>query len=144
MRMNHEPLLETRQNQLGYVLSAGEAIDSKALGVLGANIAVLIFIAQAGLWLDWWQWLLLLVPFAVSLVFDVLAIVPQNYRGNVSVSDHPEYLSMDEEDLLLQLIVDTEAAITENNKLNFMRGSWYTISIVLSVFGAAILALYLV
>ena len=121
LRPNYQPILDTQQNQLSFVLSAADGVDGKVLGILGSNVAVLIFMAQAGLHIVGWQWALLLAPFIVSLVFDVMAIWPQPYRGNVSVQDRPEYLSMDEEDLLLQLLADTEGAIKENATLNRMR-----------------------
>lgn len=143
MRPNYQPILDTRQNQLSFVLSAADGIDGKALGILGANIAVLIYIAQAGLELGLPAWAALLAPFVGSLVFNVMAIWPQPYRGNVSVEDRPEYLSMDEEDLLLQLLADTEGAVKENAALNRMRMGWYTISIALSMLGAGLLTYFL-
>ena len=143
MRPNHQPILDTRQNQLGFVLSAADSIDSKALGILGANIAILIYIAQAGLVLGAPEWAALLAPFIGSLVFNIMAIWPQPYRGNVSVEDRPEYLSMDEEDLLLQLLADTEGAIKENASFNSMRMGWYTISIALCMVGAGLLTYFL-
>jgi hypothetical protein len=39
----------------------------------------------------------------------------------VSAYDHPEYLSYDEDTLVLQLIADTEEAITKNSRLNERR-----------------------
>lgn len=142
MRPNYQPILETRQNQLSFVLSAADGIDGKALGILGANIAVLIFIAQSTLQLTTWE-ATVFIPFVASLVFNIMAIWPQPYRGNVSVEDRPEYLSMDEEDLLLQLLADTEGAIKENAELNRMRIGWYTISIGLSMLGAGLLTYFL-
>jgi hypothetical protein len=143
MRPNYQPILDTRQNQLGFVLSAADSIDGKALGILGANIAVLIFIAQSGLQLGLTEWAALFAPFVASLIFNIMATWPQPYRGNVSVEDRPEYLSMDEEDLLLQLLADTEGAIKENAGLNSMRMGWYTISIALSMIGAGLLTYFL-
>lgn len=143
MRPNYQPILDTRQNQLGFVLSAADSIDGKALGILGANIAALIFIAQSGLQLALTEWAALFAPFVASLIFNIMATWPQPYRGNVSVEDRPEYLSMDEEDLLLQLLADTEGAIKENAGLNQMRMGWYTISIALSMLGAGLLTYFL-
>jgi hypothetical protein len=140
MRPNYQPILDTRQNQLGFELSSAEGIDGKALGILGSNVAVLIFIAQAGLQMDGWQWALLILPYVASTVFNIMAIWPQPYRGNVSIDAHPEYLSMDEEDLLLQLLADTEGAVNENAALNRMRMGWYTISLGLSMLGVGLLA----
>lgn len=142
MHPNYQPILDTRQNRLSFELSRGDGIDSKILGVFGANIAVLIFIAQAGLQLNEWQWAALVVPFMVSLLMNMMMIVaPAQYQGNVSVTDHPEYLSMDEEDLLLQLIADTEGAIEENMRLNARRSDWCTWSIGVSLIGVVFLAI---
>lgn len=69
--INRQPLLDTRQNQLALVISQGQSIDAKALALLGSNVAVLIFVAQAQLQLVAWQWLLLAVPFIGSLAYDV-------------------------------------------------------------------------
>jgi hypothetical protein len=144
LRPDHHPILDTSQNQLGFELNRSGGIDANALGVLGANIAVLIYIAQAGFMLVAWQWLALLVPFVVSLLFNVMTILwPHPYRGNVSVHDHPEYLSMDEEDLLLQLIANTEGAVKENAQFNQLRLSWFSLSVAFTVMGTGILAYYL-
>ena len=139
---NYQPILDTRQNRLSFELSRSDSIDSKVLGVFGANIAILIFIAQAGLQISGWQWALLLVPFGVSCLMNVLSIVfAAPYRGNVSMTDHPEYLSMDEEDLFLQLIADTEGAIAENASVNKARLKWFVGSVIVSIIGVSILAI---
>jgi hypothetical protein len=143
MNPNYQPILDTRQNRLSYELSHADSIVANTLGVLAANIAVLIFIAQASLSLVVWQWVLLIAPLVASLVFNIMAMLwAKPYRTNVSMTDHPEYLSMDEEDLLLQLIADTEGAIEENAYYNAIRQSWWSLSLGLSGLGSVCLLLY--
>jgi len=144
LRPNYQPILDTRQNRLSFELSRSDGIDSKALSMLGANIAVLIYIAQAGLQMSDWKWFVLLVPFGLSSFMNVMQVLfYAPYRGNVSMTDHPEYLSMDEEDLLLQLIADTESAIVEGADLNARRLKWFAASVILSIIGVSILAIML-
>lgn len=139
-----QPLLDTQQNQLGVILSDSAAIDAKALGLVGANIAILIFIGQANLNLFWWQWLILLIPFFVSLGFNAAAVYPRNYvEASVSLDKNPEYLLKDKEDLVLQLISDTRYAIAQNTELNRMRWFQCAMSFISALIGALILLLVL-
>lgn len=139
-----QPLLDTQQNQLSVLLSDSAAIDAKALGLVGANIAILIFIGQANLNLFWWQWLILLVPFFVSLAYNAAAVYPRNYiEASVSLDKNPEYLLMDKEELVLQLISDTRYAIAQNAELNRMRWFQCAVSFVAVLIGSLELLLVL-
>src|SRR4051794_35583235 len=91
------PLLDTQQNQLGIVVSEGAGDDSKVLAILAVTVALLIFIAQASLhFTSWWQYLIILGSYLVSLVFDGLAVLPKRYLGaSIDLDKHPEYLGME-------------------------------------------------
>src|SRR5438270_13712333 len=107
-----QPLLDTQQNQLALAFGDGDAIDTKALALLGTNVAILIFAAQASLRIQspWLQWLLV-GSLVVSLIMDGLAAWPRRYIGaGIDIDDHPEYLAMDKETLILQLLADTQLA----------------------------------
>jgi hypothetical protein len=139
-----EPLLNTQQNQLMLTFDNGNSIDTKALAMLGTNVALLIFIGQASLSPhSWWQITLVLVPYLVSLLLDVLAIWPRAYSGaGIDLDEHPEYLGYDQDTLTIQLISDTKDAIKTNSRLNARRWRYCVASIVLTGFGT--LALFVI
>lgn len=113
-----EPLLTTQQNHLALLYAQSDSIDSRALGLIASIIAVMIFIGQAALELVWWQWLLLLFPYVVSLMSAVVCLRPQPYVGvAVDLKRKPQYSTMSKTNLILQLLADTEYAITHNVKL---------------------------
>jgi hypothetical protein len=131
-----QPLLETQQNQLKLVFSDSDGIDTKVLAVLGANIAILIFIDQASLHLVTWQFVALLTPFVLSLLMDIFSIWPRKYLGAAPDLDQsPRYLTMDRETLLLQLLANTQAAITHNDMLNQKRLRACMFSMILTSLG---------
>lgn len=136
-----EPLLNTQQSQLDLVLSDGTAIDNKALAILASNIALLIFIAQAGLNLTaWWQFTALLGPFAISLALDCLAIWPREYHGPmVDLQKHPEYLVLSRHELQLKLLANGTNAMQHNLSLNQLRWTYCAKSMLLTAIGATLL-----
>jgi hypothetical protein len=137
------PFLDTRQNQLSLEVSAGDAIDAKALGLLAANIAILIFVAQSALNTHIWS-LLIVVLFLLSSVFNIVAIWPRKYSGaSVSVFDHPEYLTMTSAELVKQLIADTEAAIGHNKGLNRLRMQCCAVSLLVTICASLLLLILL-
>jgi hypothetical protein len=135
------PFLDARQNQLQLEVSAGDAIDTKALGILATDFAILLFIAQsssinmhARLIVD------VLVLSIISLVLTCIAIVPRKYAGaSTNMFDHPEYLTFRTGRLVKQLISDTEIAILTNNKINKQRWTVCSIALVLTLVGSGIL-----
>jgi hypothetical protein len=137
------PLLGARQNQLSLEVSAGDAIDAKALGLLGSNIAILIFTAQSALNTHVLS-LLVVALFLASSVFNVMAIWPRKYSGaSVSVFDHPEYLTLTSNALVKQLLADTEAAIGHNKGLNRLRLQCCAISLVITIVASLLLLILL-
>jgi hypothetical protein len=107
-----QPLLDTQQNQLSVSLSANDSIDNRALGIVASVVAVLIFIGQAPFVLDVWLWIALLVPYAVSLVYAIVCLRPRFGPGaSVNLEEHPEYLTMQKDALVAQLLADTRLAI---------------------------------
>jgi len=129
-----ETLLATQQEQVGFLIDTGNSIDSKALAILAINVGFLIFIAQdSSQFFGWWRLIITLAPLALSLVFDVRAIWPRAYASvGADLQRHPEYLSMEKEALLLQLLANTEQAITRNSRLNVKRLRSCVISIILT------------
>ena len=136
-----QPLLGVRQNQLSFELGVSDVIDTKSLALLAANLAILLFMAQAKLDVEWWGYAFSVLPYLVSLAVTILTIWPRDYSGaGVKLSDHPEYLNMKQEPLLLQLIADTEAAIQKNEDLNKKRLRYFISAIALA--GLATIALF--
>lgn len=117
-----EPLLNTQQNLLAAITSQGDGIDNKSLGILAVDVTLLIFIAgiDSG---HGWAILGVVALLAVSLIFASLALQPKKYMGaSVNLEDHSEYLTLERETLVLQLLSDTQEAIAHNKKVNF--GHW--------------------
>ncbi len=134
---------DARQNQLNLVMSAGDSIDAKALAILASNIAVLIFIGQAGLHKSAWV-TMMVIMLVVSLVLTVIAIWPRRYAGaSASMFEHPEYLQYGKTKLLKHLIADTEAAIRKNNAINRFRWIVCAVSLALSATASLLLAFLL-
>ena len=144
-KQNHdlEPLLTAQQNQLGLVFSDSNTIDAKALAILAANVAILIFIRQTDLGLSLWQILLTSGAFALSLLLDIFSIWPRQYIGAVAELDESgSILVLSRENLILQLLADTQAAIRHNERLNRQRLRTCITSIALT--GLGFLALLLI
>ena len=133
-----QPLLDVQQNQLGLTFSDSTSIDAKILAGLATNVAILLFMAQASLHFpSLWQHVLFLSPFLVSLILDGIATWPRRYLGaSPNLDEHPEYLAMDRDTLLLQLLSDTELAISRNSRLNSTRWLFFAASIVFTVLGS--------
>jgi len=136
-----EPLLNAEQNHLSVAMADSAGIDNKALGISAANIAVLLFIAQADLsFSSWFTHASLLVPYIISLVFNILTILPRDYKGpGVDIAASPEYLEMSRDALVAQLLANTQSAIAINNRLNATRWRYCAVSLVFSAIGTGIL-----
>ncbi|MEK7153567.1 MAG: hypothetical protein AAB834_06460 [Patescibacteria group bacterium] len=135
-----EPLLSAQQSQLNLLFGEGDNIDTKALAILGANIAIIIFIAQASLSIPLWQTFLVYSPFLLSLGLNTVSIWPRGYIGaGIDLDKSPQYLRMDRETLLLQLLADTQYAIKHNSSLNKQRLRFCVASILLTGLGFVIL-----
>lgn len=142
--IDRQPLLDTQQNQLGALLNHSASIDAKALGLLATTAAILIFVGQAKLNLEWWHLVALFVPYIASLVFNLAAVYPRRYVPNsIYIDEHPEYLVMDKETLVLQLLSDTAKAIETNEKLNIVRLRQLSRAFVYALLGVLVLLLLL-
>lgn len=136
-----QPLLSTQQNQLTFVSEDGVSIDTKALAVLAANIALMLFAAQSsavtksGIIAAWFN-----LTIIISVLLDMLAIWPRKYAGaSIDLDKHPEYLTLSDDDLVLQLLSDTKQAIATNRSLNKLRWRYCILSIIFTIIGTAIL-----
>lgn len=136
-----EPLLTAQQNHLASLTAESSSTDAKALGIAATNVAILIFIAQAHLdFASWFTHSALLVPYGLSLVFNLLTILPYSYIGaGVNLKSSPDYLTMDRPTLVAQLLTNTQVAITHNNRLNRRRWQYCAISLIYTAIGTAIL-----
>lgn len=117
------PLLDVRQNQLSILFTESNSIDTKALAIIATDVAILVFSAQASLRVShWWLGTLLVGGYAVSILAAIFALWPFRYQGaGVNLTEHPEYLKLNSEKLVLQLIADTERAVEKNGRLNHSR-----------------------
>lgn len=139
-KRNLQPLLDARQQHLGLLFGASDAFDAKALGIIGFSAAVLIFGLESALKNPWWLWSLLLLFFITSIIIAILVIWPRSYAGaSVDIERYPHYLAMSEEQLVLQLLADTQEAIEINQPLNERKSFFCTASILLAIIGMEVL-----
>ena len=136
---NLQSLLDIQQNELAAVSAVSDTIDGRNFAVLSANIAVIIFAAQSSFGFDLWQYGVLL-PLVASTLINMSLISLAPYRGNADLSVHPEYLSAPRDELLLQLISDTQAAIETNSKLNGKRQRRCMLALWLFILGVVLLS----
>lgn len=136
---NLQTLLDLQQNELGALDAVADGIDSRNLAILAANITLLIYIGQAGFGFEIWQAAVIMAPFLASAVCNLRLIWPAQYYGNTDVSVHPEYLNMSREELLLQLISNTQFALDNNARLNRQRIRTCMLALWLAVIGVIIL-----
>jgi hypothetical protein len=135
-----QPLLDTAQNQLQITLSDSDSSDSKGLAISGIDLALGIFALQSETNSSWW----LLVPFFIVLLislFTSLAInVPRRYKGAmVDLEEHPEYLELCQQDLILQLLADTQAYIAYNTDRNRQKSRLSLIALITTLLATALL-----
>lgn len=135
-----EVLLTNQQGQLSLTLSNSDSIDAKSLAILGANIAIVIFINQTASGLAGWQYVLLYGSFVLSLALNVFSIWPRRYNGpGIDPRKESLYLAMPRQQLLLQLLSNTQSAAVRNSILNKKRLQACTYSIALTGLGFATL-----
>jgi hypothetical protein len=139
-----QPLLDVRQNQLGLVFSESDSIETKALAIIGAGVGVLIFAEQASLHIGhWWMGLLMVGGYIFALLLSVAVIWRWPYAGaGVNLLNQPEYLEMDKDSLVLQLMADTDQAIATNQRLNQVR--WRLAMLSFSCSSVATLTLFVI
>ncbi|HSX15365.1 MAG TPA: hypothetical protein VLF40_01110 [Candidatus Saccharimonadales bacterium] len=137
------PALDAAQNQLGWTFDASDSLDSKALAILGAALALGIFALQSEMNRPLW----LLLPFFTTVLLAVLAsilvILPlpmYRYVGNIDFTEHPEYLQLNKDMLALQLLADTQHAIHINLRLNSRKTGYCFTSLVMVILSIGLLA----
>ena len=137
---NLQPLLESARRYADAITGASDSLDSKALGVLGFNLALVIFALQSVRDNPAWLLIAMLLQFAVSSILTIVIIWPRNYAGPyVPLSTHPENLNLPEEQLLLQLIANTEQAAKINAKPTFFKRRCCIAALCFSLAGAGLL-----
>ncbi|HSW98579.1 MAG TPA: hypothetical protein VLF71_01960 [Candidatus Saccharimonadales bacterium] len=135
-----DPLLANQQNQLDLIFGEGDSIDSKALAILGANVAIIIFVNQTAHGLALWEYLALYAPFGLSLLLNLFSIWPRRYLyAGVATDRLTDYINMDRDELLLQLLSTTQAAIEHNSRLNNLRMRAALVSIGITGLGFLLL-----
>lgn len=135
------PFLDARQNQLQLEMSAGDAIDTKALGVLASDFAVLLFVAQSNT-IDLHSFKIgsPVILLAIALVLTCIAIWPRRYAGaSTNTFEHPEYLQFSTTRLVKQPIGDTEVAIVKNKKINKQRWLFCSSALILTLLASVVL-----
>lgn len=135
-----QPLLDSQQNKLNTIMSAGASIDAKALGLFAAVTTVLIFIAQAQLNLAELAWIAILAPLFGSIILTIFALYPRQYiLTSADLDKHPEFYAMPKEVLILQLLADTQYAIEKNGAFNQIRWRYCVLAFLGALFGTFVL-----
>lgn len=141
-KLDLQPLLDVEQNQLNLVFSDSNGIDAKALAVLGANVAALLFIDDAKLPISLWHFVSIYLPFITSLLMDFIALWPRQYAGaSTDITTAPEYIKLEHDALVSRLLADTIFAIKHNAHINRRRMQQCNTSIILTVLGFCTLLL---
>ena len=135
-----DPLLTNQQNQLDLIFSEGDSIDGKALAILGANVAIIIFINQTAKGLALWEYFALYVPFALSLLLDLVSVWPRHYdTAGVDPGELTDYVNMEGDEMRLQLLSNMQEAIASNTEINHKRMRSCIISIAITGLGFLLL-----
>ena len=139
------PFLDARQNQLQLEMAAGDGIDTKALGVLASDFAILLFVVQSSdINLHSVVTIVVVLLLTAALSLTTIAIWPRKYAGaSTNMFDHPEYLLMQSTQLVKQLISDTEIAILTNKRVNRQRWLLCSCALILTLVASATLFLML-
>ena len=134
------PALDAAQNQLGLTFSASDSLDTKALAMLGFVVALFIFALQSEMHNSLWLLGPMFLMFGATAVLAILTIWPRKYVGSmVSLERHPEYLRFTKDQLVLQLLADTQEAIDTNNDANALKSAYSIISLITSLTGVGFL-----
>jgi hypothetical protein len=139
-----QPLLDTQQNQLMITVDEGTAIDSRALALLAINIGFAGFILDTFINEPAWQIATAGISVALALTACILALLPRTYMGaGIDLTQHPEYLGFDREELQWQLLSDTQYAIETNSAFNRERMRYFLAAFALSIISSIMIVLYL-
>lgn len=139
-KQNLQPLLDAAQREADAVLSTSDSLDGKGLGILGFNIALVLFALETQTDNSFWLLIPLFVLFGLSSLLSIVIIWPRDYiTSSASVADHPEYLQLPEEALLLQLIANTQKAIEVNSKPTLLKSRTCVAALWLSLAGVGLL-----
>lgn len=131
---NLQPALDAAQNELALTFSASDSLDTRALGILGYDLAVGIFSLQTDLHRRIWVSVPLYILLIVSITLTLFIIFPRNYSGAIVDLDlHPEYFELSEEELVAQLLTDTQDSIARNASLNSVKANYYLAAIITSI-----------
>jgi hypothetical protein len=136
-----EPLLHVELEHLGLIMDEAASTDNKALGLLAAIVATLIYIAQANFHItEWWHTFIVLSPFCLALICTGFAIWPRKYLGaSPDIDARPQNLNLSRDALILQLLANTNLAAKRNNKINQQRWLFCVGAIVFLLMGAIVL-----
>jgi hypothetical protein len=135
-----DPLLTNQQNQLDLIFSEGDSIDGKALAILGANVAIIIFINQTAHGLALWEYFLLYAPFSLSLLLDLISVWPRHYdTAGIDPDELTDYVNMEGDEMRLQLLSNMQEAIAINTEINRKRMHSCIISITITGLGFLLL-----
>jgi hypothetical protein len=125
-----QPILDAAQNQLSLTFSASDSLDGKALAILGFDVAIGIFTLQSELDNSLWLLVPLFVLLACSILLSLFIVLPRDYVGAlVDLDAHAEYFEFGKQELISQLLADTEEAILRNNQKNSKK-TRYSISAI--------------
>lgn len=103
------------------------SIDNKMLGLMGASIAVLVFVATF-VDVDYLNVLLLLGCGGLmgSIIFAIVGTRVKDTSSPVHTEgERPDYYNKTDEQFIWQLVADIEDSITKITKTNIDKAGWY-------------------
>lgn len=140
-------LYESQLSRYQAVFDADHSMDSKGGIILGATFTITVFALTQSLFTTDSKiiFAMVIVGCLLYLACVVLLIVglwPKGYRLPANdTKSHPEYITMDDEELSYQLIVDTESATESIETKLKTKASLFTIATALFIAGTLLLVI---
>lgn len=135
-----QPALDAAQNQLGLTFSDSDSLDTKALAILGFDVAIGIFALQSAMNNSAWLLVPLFATLLLSLFICIACVKPREYVGAiVDLARHPSYFNLDTRALVAQLLADTQKGIAQNTQYNLRKIRYTRLSTLLSLVSTGLL-----
>jgi hypothetical protein len=138
-------LYDSQLSRYQAVFDADHSMDAKGGIILGANLTVAVFALTKGLFTTDNKILFALVIlgcfiYLASIVLLIIGLWPKGYSLPANDTEsHPEYITMPDDELSYQLIVDTEAATKSIEDRLKLKATLFTIAFACFIVGTIVL-----
>lgn len=137
---DYQIIVDAQQQQLELTFASSDSMDAKAIGILGATIALVIFALQSQMQNSWWLLIPMFACFVASVCCVAVVLVPRFYYGpGIKPSKQPDYLVLSALELSLQRLADLNNALLTNMRHNRLKQRWLLASFITAAAGVAFL-----